>query len=92
MAIAKLFQNGRSQAVRLPKEFRLQGKEVKISKQGTKIILEPIENSWEQWFVALAQFSDDFMADGREQPEQAQEYDYHDCLVVKHDLINQQYS
>ena len=37
MATAKLFQNGRSQAVRLPKEFRLQGKEVKISKQGNKI-------------------------------------------------------
>ena len=36
MATAKLFQNGRSQAVRLPKEFRLQGKEVKISKQGNK--------------------------------------------------------
>ena len=70
MATAKIFQNGRSQAVRLPKEFRLQGKEVKISKQGNKIILEPIENSWEQWFASLTQFSDDFMANGREQPEQ----------------------
>jgi antitoxin VapB len=76
MATAKLFQNGRSQAVRLPKEFRLQGKEVKISKQGNKIILEPIESSWEQWFEAMAQFSDDFMADGRNQPEQAQERDW----------------
>ena len=76
MATAKIFQNGRSQAVRLPKEFRLQGKEVKISKQGNKIILEPIENSWEQWFASLTQFSDDFMAIGREQPEQAQERDW----------------
>lgn len=76
MATAKLFQNGRSQAVRLPKEFRLPGKEVKISKQGNKIILEPIENSWEQWFEAITQFSDDFMADGRNQPEQAQERDW----------------
>ena len=72
MATAKLFQNGRSQAVRLPKEFRLQGKEVKISKQGNKIILEPLENSWEQWIASLTQFSDDFMANGREQPDQAQ--------------------
>ncbi len=76
MATAKLFQNGRSQAVRLPKEFRLPGKEVKISKQGNKIILEPIESSWEQWFEAMTQFSDDFMADGRNQPEQAQERDW----------------
>lgn len=76
MPTAKLFQNGRSQAVRLPKEFRLPGKEVKISKQGNKIILEPIESSWEQWFEAMNQFSDDFMADGRDQPEQAQERDW----------------
>jgi antitoxin VapB len=76
MATAKLFQNGRSQAVRLPKEFRLQGKEVKISKQGNKIILEPIENSWELWFASLSQFSDDFMANGREQPEQPPERDW----------------
>lgn len=76
MATAKIFQNGRSQAVRLPKEFRLQGKEVKISKQGNKIILEPIENSWEQWFASLTQFSDDFMTNGREQPELAQERDW----------------
>ena len=76
MATAKLFQNGRSQAVRLPKEFRLQGKEVKISKQGNKIILEPLENSWEQWFASLTQFSDDFMVDGREQPDRAQERDW----------------
>jgi antitoxin VapB len=73
MATAKRFQNGRSQAVRLPKECRLRGKEVKISKQGDKIILEPIENSWGQWFASLRQFSDEFMANGREQPDQAQE-------------------
>jgi len=76
MTTAKLFQNGRSQAVRLPKEFELQGREVKISRQGNKIILEPIENSWEQWFSVMAQFSDDFMANGREPPEPAQERDW----------------
>lgn len=76
MPTAKIFQNGRSQAVRLPKEFRLPGKEVRISKQGNKSILEPIENSWEQWFASLEQFSSDFMASGREQPEQAQERDW----------------
>jgi len=69
MQTAKLFQNGRSQAVRLPKAFRMDGKEVKISKQGNKVILEPIENSWNTWFNALNEFSNDFMQDGRDQPE-----------------------
>jgi len=75
MQTAKLFQNGRSQAVRLPKAFRMEGKEVKISKQGNKIILEPIESSWSSWFSALNEFSDDFMPNGREQPE-GQERDW----------------
>ena len=50
-SIAKLFQNGRSQAVRLPKEFRFKGNEVKISKKGDKVILEPLERSrWPEGF------------------------------------------
>ena len=44
-AIAKIFQNGRSQAVRLPKAFRFKGNEVKISKEGNKVILEDLEIS-----------------------------------------------
>ena len=40
---AKLFAHGRSQAVRLPKEFRFEGKEVRVSKIGDKVILEPVE-------------------------------------------------
>ncbi len=44
---AKIFQNGRSQAIRLPKAFRFKGNEVKISKKGDKVILEPLERS--QW-------------------------------------------
>jgi virulence-associated protein VagC len=48
---AKLFKNGRSQAVRLPKEFRLKGAEVKIRKEGEKVILEPIEKAkWPHGF------------------------------------------
>lgn len=76
MPTAKIFQNGSSQAVRLPKEFRLTGKEVNISRQGNKIILEPIESSWEQWFASFELFSVDFMALGREQPVEAQERDW----------------
>jgi antitoxin VapB len=43
MATAKLFRHGRSQAVRLPKEFRLPGTEVRVTRVGNKVILEPLE-------------------------------------------------
>ncbi len=68
MKTAKLFKNGRSQAVRLPKEFRMEGDEVKISREGKKIILEPFDSSWDKFFKGLSMFSDDFMAEGRQQP------------------------
>ena len=42
---AKLFKNGRSQAVRLPKEFRFKGTEIKIRKEGSRVILEPLDTS-----------------------------------------------
>ncbi len=52
--IAKLFQNGRSQAVRLPKAFRFKGNAVRIYKEGDKVILEPLENtSWPEGFWEL---------------------------------------
>ncbi len=48
---AKLFKNGRSQAVRLPKAFRFKGTEVKIRKEGEKVILEPMEGDrWPEDF------------------------------------------
>lgn len=68
MDTAKLFQTGRSQAVRLPKAFRMSGKEVKIHKEGNKIILEPLSTSWDALLMALDEFPVDFMEDGREQP------------------------
>ena len=50
-SLAKLFKNGRSQAVRLPKEFRFEGTEVRIRKQGDKVILEPVKRSkWPDGF------------------------------------------
>ena len=50
-SIAKIFQNGRSQAVRLPKAFRFKGNEVKISKKGDMVILEPLGRSrWPEVF------------------------------------------
>lgn len=43
--LAKIFKNGRSQAVRLPKAFRFEGETVKIKKEGRRVILEPLENT-----------------------------------------------
>ncbi len=68
MKTAKLFQSGNSQAVRLPKAFRLPGKEVRIFKKGRQVILEPIEESWDALLKSLYEFPEDFMKDGREQP------------------------
>ena len=68
METAKLFQNGNSQAVRLPKEFRMAGDRVKISKRGKQIILEPLETTWDTLFESLRDFPDDFMKEGRQQP------------------------
>ena len=69
MQTAKLFMNGQSQAVRLPKEFRLEGSEVYIKKSGSSIVLIPANGSWDTLTASLDEFSDDFMAD-RAQPLQ----------------------
>lgn len=69
MDIAKLFQNGKSQAVRLPKEYRFSGDKVIIKRVGNAVILLPYQDSWQTLFESLEQFSDDFMSDGRQQPE-----------------------
>ena len=68
METAKLFHNGNSQAVRLPKKFRIPGNEVKIFKKGNQVILEPIETTWDPLFESLSEFPEDFMQDGRNQP------------------------
>ncbi len=53
MNAAKIFWSGRSQAVRLPKEFRFAAAEVRIRRQGAAIVLEPIASDWE-WLDAIA--------------------------------------
>lgn len=65
MMIAKLFENGRSQAVRLPKEYRFNGDEVSVNKIGDLVILMPKESKWSGFLNSLELFSDDFMNDGR---------------------------
>jgi antitoxin VapB len=71
MKTAKLFPNGNSQAVRLPKEFSMAGDEVYIKKSGNMVILIPLKGAWDNMISAVNDFSDDFMAD-RQQPEMQQ--------------------
>ena len=68
-ATAKLFMHGRSQAVRLPKEFRFEGTEVRVSSVGDKVILEPVRKQplfdAEAWFARLDELgARDFLPDG----------------------------
>jgi len=66
---AKLFRNGRSQAVRLPKEFRFEGNEVRIRKFGNGVLLEPKITDVKEWFRQLDSFREEpFMPEGRNQP------------------------
>ena len=72
IATAKVFANGASQAVRLPKEFRFDVDEVCIKRIGPAVLLFPKEAAWELMREALGKADDDFMAD-RNQPEQQDE-------------------
>jgi len=71
MKTAKLFTNGRSQAVRLPKEYRFSGSDVYIRSFEGVIMLLPRNHPWESLIKSLDMFSDDFMND-RNQPEEQQ--------------------
>lgn len=66
METAKLFENGRSQAVRLPKEFRFTGDEVFVQRLGHAVMLYPKDAVWETFLNGVNSFSEDFLADGRE--------------------------
>ena len=65
MMTAKVFENGRSQAIRLPKECRFSSDEVMVNKIGEIVILLPKQNKWDSFMRAIDMFSDDFMVDGR---------------------------
>lgn len=65
MEVAKIFENGRSQAVRLPKQFRFSGEEVFVQKLGGAVLLVPKEAAWQTFLNGLNSFTDDFFEDGR---------------------------
>lgn len=74
MKTAKLFKNGDSQAVRLPREFRFAGKEVLIKRVGSAVVLLPKAKSWDTLLESLEKFPPDFMSD-REQPAEVERRD-----------------
>ena len=69
MQTAKIFLNGRSQAVRLPKDFRFTENDVFIKKIGNMVVLLPKDDPWSSLVNSLDQFTDDFM-ESRDQPHQ----------------------
>lgn len=72
--IAKVFKSGNCQAIRLPKDFRFSVDEVEVSREGDAVILRPRRTAADSWAslhaAVLRGFSPDFMAEGREQPEE----------------------
>ncbi len=75
MKTAKLFQNGQSQAVRLPKEFRFEDDHVFVKKSGNVVVLIPTKNSWDTLIQSLDKFSADFMVE-RKQPKVQKREDF----------------
>lgn len=67
METAKIFENGRSQAVRLPKKFRFNTDEVVVQQLGEAVILVPRESLWQTFLEGLDSFTDDIFQDGRDQ-------------------------
>jgi antitoxin VapB len=74
MKTARLFMNGRSQAVRLPKDCRMPGSEVFVRRLGDMVILLPRERPWASLIQSLDEFSDDYMSE-RNQPGQQERED-----------------
>ena len=70
MEMAKIFENGRSQAVRLPKKFRFNVDEVVVQQLGDAVLLVPKEALWETFLDGLNGFTNDIFESGREQGSQ----------------------
>ena len=67
METAKIFENGRSQAVRLPKKFRFNVDEVVVQQLGDAVILVPKEDLWQTFMDGINGFTDDIFEGGRDQ-------------------------
>ena len=73
MDTAKLFQNGKSQAIRLPKAYRLRGTKVYLKRVGNALVIIPEYDSWQPLIESVQMFSEDFMAERAQPPPQVRE-------------------
>ena len=73
METAKIFENGRSQAVRLPKKFRFDAEEVVVQQLGAAVLLVPKESLWQTFLDGLEGFTNDIFEDGRDQGVQKEQ-------------------
>jgi antitoxin VapB len=70
METARIFWSGRSQAVRLPKDFRFQGDQVRIRRHGNAVILEPVTDDWSWLDAIVGKLDDDLVEAVKERPDQ----------------------
>jgi len=73
MDTARLFRSGRSQAVRLPKDYRFQGSEVSVKHFGNGVLLLPIDDPWETLEEGIASFEKGFVIERQQPDEQLRE-------------------
>ena len=66
--VTRIFSSGNSQALRIPKEYRTDMKEVNIERVGNVYVVSPAEDPWAAFKTSLDMFTADFMAEGRNQP------------------------
>ncbi|MDR1149032.1 MAG: type II toxin-antitoxin system VapB family antitoxin [Spirochaetaceae bacterium] len=69
MRITKVFRSGNSQAIRIPKEYKIDEEELYINKIGNTIVLFPKNDPWDLFKKSLTDFSDDYFINGRNQPK-----------------------
>lgn len=78
---AKLFKNGRSQAVRLPREFRFDGDRVRVRRAGRGVIVEPMFTDVKAWFAELDRLATEpLLPQGRQQPPTPERHVFHDDI------------
>ena len=74
MQVAKIFMNGRSQAVRLPKDYRFDCTEVYVQRLGEGVFITPRELTWDDFFNEESAFGDDFLPSRQQQPPQDRDF------------------
>ena len=72
--VAKVFMNGRSQAIRLPKEFRFDTDEVYVVRQGNNIVISAKKPTWDDFFNQASAFGDDFLSDREDELPQERDF------------------